>query len=193
MADLVTAALSAPDTRILVYCGLHHGFTRYEQPEVRDDGFAHRFMDRMGNILRRHHGQDAFLVMLHRPIWCGDPKSWKYCLPFDGVVDCAAVKDGRPVGFDVAGSPFADLAFAPSIYYAHGYPTLRFAEFVDGYIWTQPIESYAGVGLLSLEVYAPAADAKTEASWASERARLADTVQSRGWGALAEGWRGRCP
>jgi len=211
MADLVSASLTAPGSRVLVYCGLHHGFTRYTQPEVRDDGTVDAFMDRMGNMLRRKHGQEVFLVMTHRPIWCGKPASWDYCLPFDGALDCAAAAAGRPVGFDVAGSPFADLAFDRATYYAHGYQSLRFEELADGYVWSLPVEAYAGVGLIPLDAYAPDEAALAEviaaesepgkpltpealrAHWADEEARLADAVHARHWGALAESWRGRCP
>jgi hypothetical protein len=212
MADRVAAALPTLQSRILVYCGLHHGFTRFEQPEVRDDGFTHRFMDRMGNLLRRRFGEDAFLIMFHRPVWCGDPKDWSYCLPFEGALDCAAdAAGGKPHGFDVAGSPFASLTFDRSIYYAHGVATLRFDEFVDGYLWSQPLEAFAGVGLIPLDAYAPDAAALAqviasntrpgrpgptredlEARWKAEGGRLADAVQSRRWGALAQGWRARC-
>ncbi|HEX5043248.1 MAG TPA: ChaN family lipoprotein [Candidatus Polarisedimenticolaceae bacterium] len=210
MADLVTASLAAPGSRMLVYCGLHHGFTRYTQPEVRDDGSVDAFMDRMGNMLRRRDGQEVFLVMLHRPIWCGHPASWGYCLPFDGAVDCAA--PDRPVGFDVAGSPFADLTFDRTTYYAHGYASLRFAEFADGDVWSGPVESFAGVGLIPLDAYAPGDAALAEviaaesepgkppltrealhARWTEEAARLADAVRARRWAALAASWRTRCP
>ena len=208
MADLVSAETSA-ERRVLVYCGLHHAFTRYYQPELDLAGHAARFMDRTGNILRRRLGERVFLITLHAPVWCGK-EPWSYCLPLEGAIDCAAAKAGTPTAFDVAGTPLGDLAVGQDVYYAHGYPALRYGDLTDGVIWTRPIERYENVTLISLAEFAPdeaslrevaannpfsndkdSSEAQLKAQWDAEAKRRADVLASRRWSGLA-GWRERC-
>lgn len=209
LADRVGAALRE-GKRVLVYCGLHHAFTRYHQPELDLSGRATAFMDRMGNRLRREFGERVFLVLLHRPLWCGS-EPWSYCLPLDGAIDCAASRLGRPVGFDLAGTELGALAFGADVYYAHGYGRLRLDELADGYVWLGPLESYRDVEVLPLAELAPddaalaeVADrnpfsdepgldrARLEALWREETERRADSLTHRRWRPLLD-WRDRCP
>jgi hypothetical protein len=208
MADLVAAEV-AKGRRVLVYCGVHHAFTRYYQPELDLSGRAHGFIDRAGNILRRRFGERVFLVTLHRPVWCGS-EPWGYCLPLGGAIDCAMVQAGRAVGFDVAGSPFAAHVVDRSVYYAHGYTELRFGETTDGYIWTKPIEDYELVRLIPLAQLAPddaalgevAADnplsdepgltrEELEALWSQEEKARTEALTYRKWQTF-RGWRASC-
>jgi len=201
---------AAARRRVLVYCGAHHAFTRYHQPELDLAGRATGFMDRMGNRLRRALGERVFLVTLHRPFWCGR-EPWDTCLPVAGAVDCAAVRLGRPVGFDVAGTPFGDLPVGADVYYAHGYVSLRLGEMTDGVVWSRPIERYEDVALIPLAELAPddaalaevaaanpfsdepdADRERLEALWREEAARRADPLTHRRWRALLD-WRAGCP
>ena len=127
LAERVLAEVEAK-RRVLVYCGIHHAFTRYHQPELDLDGRARSFMDRSGNILRRKLGERVFLVTLHRPVWCGQ-EPWSYCLPLDGAIDCLAAEAGRPIGFDVAGTELGAREIDPGVYYAHGYATLAMSAY----------------------------------------------------------------
>jgi hypothetical protein len=209
MADLVAAEVEA-GRHVLVYCGIHHAFTRYEQPELDGAGRARSFMDRAGNLLRRRFGERVFLITLHRPVWCGK-EPWQYCMPLGGAIDCAAIERGAGVGFDVAGSDFGGRVIDPQVYYAHGYSELRFSETTDGYVWTQPIEQYELVRLIPLaelasddaalrEVAAnnPFAEEtdlsreRLEALWAEEAAKRADALAYRKWSGLKD-WRRSCP
>lgn len=208
MADRV-AELIDGGNRVLVYCGIHHGFTRYHQPELDLQGRARAFIDRMGNILRRRYGEGVFLVTLHRPVWCGE-EPWSYCLPLGGALDCAASGIGHPIGFDVAGTPIGDQVVDPAVYYARGYPTLRLGEMTDGYIWFGPIDSFEDVQVIPLEEFAPDAAAIGELAaanpfsdehgaspehlaelWREERERRADPQRHRRWEHLL-GWRDQC-
>jgi hypothetical protein len=208
LAERVLAEVEA-NRRVLVYCGIHHAFTRYHQPELDLAGRARSFMDRMGNILRRRLGERVFLVTLHRPVWCG-AEPWSYCLPLDGAIDCLAAPAGRPIGFDVAGTELGARTIDPSVYYAHGYATLRFDETTDGYIWSRPIEQYQDVSVIPLAELAPDATAlaevaannpfsdepaasrdRLEALWRDETARRADPLGHRRWRGL-EPWRDAC-
>jgi hypothetical protein len=207
MADRVAAAAEA-GSRALVCCGVHHAFTRYQQPELDAAGRATAFMDRAGNILRRRFGERVFLVTLHRPVWCGR-EPWDYCLPLDGAIDCAAAQGG-PIGFDVAGTPLGDRLVDPGVYYAHGYRSLRFGELTDGYVWSRPVERYEEVRLIPLAEFAPDAAALREVAahnpfsdepgmsreqlarlWDAEAANRATPLASRRYRRLV-GWRDRC-
>jgi len=210
MARLVLAHLRPSGGRILAYTGGRHAFTRYYQGELPRAERVEHFMDRMGNILWRELGEDVFLISLHTPWQCRAGRDWSHCLPLGGAVDCAAAALGRPVAFDVAASPFAELRITAEFSYGLGYPDLRLEDVTDGYVWSRPVEGYQGVELIPLTELAPDAeslaevaqsnpfsDQKTldrtglEALWKTEAARLRDLPLSSGWQSLA-GWREQC-
>ena len=147
MADLVTKYAGDEREHVLAYVGMHHAFTRYLQVERRNRGRVTEFMNRFGNILWRRYGEDVFLIALHKPEWCGpaEQPTSASCPPFNGAIDCAAAALGRPVGFDVTGSPIAELKFAPASFYALGYPLLRFYDYADGYVWQKTFDETQGV------------------------------------------------
>jgi hypothetical protein len=167
-------------------------------------------MDRMGNVLWRELGEEVFLVTLHRPWQCRAGETWTRCLPVDGLIDCAAAAAGRPAGFDIVGSPFAEARIAPNFLYAMGYPSPRLVDITDGWVWSRAIEAYEGVSLIPLAEFAPDAAsleyvsqhnpfsdkkglgrAEIERLWDEERAALGDLQASFGWKVLA-GWQQRC-
>lgn len=183
MAARILTAIG-PRGKALVLMGLHHAFTRYEQPSVLDNGRVDGFMDRAGNILRRNLGDAVFLVILHRPFWCGSPVKWSYCYPASGAIDCAVAASAHPVGFDLADSPLEAIEMDPAVYYAHGYPSLRLIDFADGWIWFSPIEDYRGAQLIPLEEFAPDADAMNQVRQNnpfSNRTDLTDTEIAKLW------------
>jgi hypothetical protein len=210
MTGIVSGYLSAPDTRVLIYCGAHHAFTRYHQPELPRELKVDRFVDRMGNMLWREFGEDVFLVTLHRPWQRRVGARWGRDLPVEGAIDCAAAALGKPVAFDAAGSPFADLAITHEYWYGLGYPALRLEDITDGYVWDRPIERYQGAEVIPLAEFAPDAasfaqvsannplsDDKgldrvaLEALWKKEVERMADFVKASGWTPIL-GWSARC-
>ena len=213
MAEQVARFLDgSPANRVLVALGFHHAFTRYVQPDLPSGNRATRFNDRMGNVLWRGYGEDVFMIVMHHPWYCRSGKTWGRCLPLDGVIDCAAVGAGnKPVGFDIATSPFSAIRIKPDVWYAAGSPFLRFDALADGYIWTQPIERYESVSLIPLETYAPDAKSLAEvlannpvsdveaksrealqAQWVTRAAELRNILDTRHWETLP-GWRGHCP
>lgn len=210
MADLITKHIKDSSRRLVVYCGMHHAFTRYYQAELSNDGKARAYMDRMGNILSRRFGEQVFLIALHKPIWCGSPAQPAYCLPFGGRVDCEAAKVGRPRGFDVVGSPLAELPFEPVDYYAYGHTALRFVDYTDGYVWSGPLESFRPVTIIPINEYAPDASSMEQVAhsnpfnneadvsvkrlqeiWVQETAANRDLLSVRKWKHLV-GWQSRC-
>ena len=143
LADRVRNYATDDRHRVLVYCGMHHAFTHYLQVERLQKGRATEFMDRMGNILWRQFGQDVFLVALHKPWGCGEGEDAfaKLCAPLGGAIDCAAAQNGgTPVGFDILGSPIAETKLDAKSFYATAHPLLRMVDFVDGYIWQEPVD-----------------------------------------------------
>lgn len=202
MAERILEA--AKQGRVLVYIGLHHAFTRYQQPETMLDGTVRAVMERTGNMLRRELGDRVFMISLHKPWSCGVGDDLSPCLPLDGAIDCAAVPVGRPVAFDVASSPFASIPMQPDAYYALAGPMLRLVDFADGYVWSAPFGQYRSVEILPLAAYAPDEEAlayvmahnpfgepvesvaELEETWRAERDRASRIVESRRWGPLVE-------
>jgi hypothetical protein len=196
MADRVRNHATDDQHRVLVYCGLHHAFTHYLQVERLRKGRATEFMDRMGNILWRQFGQDVFLVALHKPDGCGEGEDAfaKLCAPLGGAIDCGAVRNGgAPVGFDILGSPIAEMKLDDKSFYAAAHPLLRMVDFVDGYIWQVPVDDMRMVELIPLEEYAPAdaAHAENRAEWRKRGEDLANPRKRQSWASLP-GWRLKC-
>jgi hypothetical protein len=167
-----------PKNRVLIYCGMHHAFTRYQQIERIIDGRATQFMERMGNILWRRYGENVFLIALHKTESCGETTQ---CLPLDGAIDCAAKE---PVGFDILSSPFAETKIPASSFYAKRHPNLRFMDYADGYIWTTTVDRMRGVDVLPLPEF------QTE-EWKKHAASLAKPIEREPMKKLME-WRTLC-
>jgi heme-binding uptake protein ChaN (Tiki superfamily) len=196
MAERVRGYAADDEHRVLVYCGMHHGFTHYLQVERLRNGRATEFMDRMGNILWRQFGQDVFLVALHKPDGCGAAGDAfaKLCAPLDGTIDCAAARNGgAAVGFDILGSPIAERKLDAKSFYAAGHPLLRMVDLVDGYVWQLPVEDMTMVELIPLGEYAPAQaeDREQRAAWAKRGEDLANPRKRPSWSSLSD-WRAKC-
>jgi hypothetical protein len=151
-ADWAAPVLAAVKngTKVLVHCGIHHAFTGYRQPRVQDGSFRGFGEVRFGNHLREALGHRAVTVYLHAP-WSGTAG---YASPFvhpaGGRLDAFML--GRaggpfPVGFDVAGSPLAELPIENAVY-KHGYELFTLADFSDGWIYTQPVSAYQPVAYI---------------------------------------------
>ncbi|HXV16158.1 MAG TPA: hypothetical protein VD758_05225 [Gemmatimonadaceae bacterium] len=212
MAEQVIQRIEqSPGNRVLVGLGFHHAFTRYMQPDLPGASRATRFNDRTGNVLWRAYGEDVFMIVLHHPWYCRSGKEWGRCLPLEGAIDCAAIAaGGRAVGFDIANSPFAGMQISPDVWYATGYPFLRFDALADGYIWTQLIDNYRNATLLPLDLYAPDERALADvlannpvsdtpartrdelaAQWKAHEAELGNALPYRHWDTLGD-WRSKC-
>jgi len=134
--------------KVLVYCGIHHGFSRYRQPIVKDGKFSHFDRSlRAGNYMREALGDRVATVYMHAwwsgPKGYGDKKTW----PAGGVIDAVMrARDGgpQPVGFRLTGTPFGQIASDDNVYH-HGYDDFRLEQFCDGWIYTKPLSQYEGV------------------------------------------------
>jgi hypothetical protein len=153
-------------------------------------------MDRMGNILWRQFAADVFLIALHKPDGCGAGENpfGELCAPLNGLIDCAAIAaGGRPVAFDILGSPIAESKFDASSFYAVGHPLLRMIDYADGYVWFGPVDEIKLVEMIPLADYA-ADDAKkpeAQAEWQKQADDFANPNKRASWRTLPE-WRTRC-
>jgi hypothetical protein len=146
-ARAVLEAVTAGE-KVLVYCGIHHAFSRYRQPVVVE-GVFYRFDDsRMGNHLERALGSRVATVYLHAPWHGARGYNDRFVHPAGGAIDAVTLTRAggpRPVGFDVAaGSPFGDLTAADCVY-RHGYADFRLADYCDGWIYSRPLSEYEPV------------------------------------------------
>ena len=133
--------------KVLVHCGIHHGFSSYKQPIVIDGEFVRFETGRMGNFLKNTLGDRVMTIYLHA-IWPPrDGYGGIFVYPANGQIDALFAKLGPsyyPVGFDLKDTPFGQLPGETSVY-AQGYPGFTLAEFADGYIFQCPIGQYKGV------------------------------------------------
>lgn len=133
--------------KVLAYCGIHHAFTGFRQPRVRAGEFEGPGRMRFGNHLREALGTRAVTVYLHAP-WAGaGGYGARYVHPAAGRLDAFMLaRQAGPfaVGFDVVGSPLADLPIADAVY-RHGRERFTLAEFCDGWIYTKPIGEFEPV------------------------------------------------
>jgi hypothetical protein len=83
-----------------------------------------------------------FFVALHAPFY--DSGTDREIYPFDGALDRLMLSYGRDIGFDVVGTPFAELRHRnPS---PHAVPAFSFGELYDGYvIHAEPLKETMGV------------------------------------------------
>ena len=148
-APVILEAVEAGE-KVLAHTGIHHAFTEYRQPIVRDGEFR-RFGDvRAGNHVFEAIGKRVVTVFLHSP-WNG-PAGYddERVHPADGVLDAYMLgRDGGPeaVGFDLAESPFGRRPVHESVY-KHGYEDFTPAHFADGWIYTRPFAEYEGVTVI---------------------------------------------
>ncbi|MCC6476342.1 ChaN family lipoprotein [bacterium] len=137
----------AQGEKVLVYCGIHHGFSGYQQPIVIDGEFVRFETERMGNFVKRDLGDRVMTVYLHA-IWPPhDGYGGIYVYAADGQIDALFRELGPnyfPVGFDLKDSPFGKLSGSNSVY-CQGYENFTISQFADGWIFQCPISQYQGV------------------------------------------------
>ncbi len=113
-AAVILEQVVALEEKALVYCGIHHAFTRYRQPiyDVRKKQFI-RFGDvRAGNHVYNAIGDQTMTIYVHASWVSARGYDHRYVHPVNGAIDLimkASPPGTFPVGFDTAGTPFADL------------------------------------------------------------------------------------
>jgi hypothetical protein len=98
----------------------------------------------MGNRVRQKLGDKVFTIYLHAP-W-SDKNYENDIYPAGGIIDAIFADQPklRPVGFDLAGTPFGELP-GPGSIYEEGYSPFALKLYADGYIYAKPLSQYRGV------------------------------------------------
>jgi hypothetical protein len=149
MASIVLKEIIARNQKSLIYCGMHHAFTRYRQTIYSwKDGKVSGYSDkRMGNVIHKILGNKVFLISLHY-YWEDKTTEGKYNYPVSGVIDeiMRPLPDKR-VGFDIVGSPFGNLSDSKA-YYSAGHDNFKLSDFCDGYIFQKNFSDYESVTVI---------------------------------------------
>jgi len=66
---------------------------------------------------------------------------------------------GKPIGFDVAGSPLADIKLPKDFVWSIDNPDATFGDYCDGYVWLVPLEKFKGNQVINITEIIP--DEKT--------------------------------
>ena len=145
MAEALSREVLNRGGKALVHCGINHAYSRYEQPQVREGKIVGYRDHRCGNRVLRAFPGEVVTVYLHAPRWRPDSES--FYLPFGGAFDQAFLEYGKPVGFNLAGGPFADL-IEPVPGVAGGAELVRASDLYDGYILLEQVDAYEGVRVI---------------------------------------------
>ncbi len=138
MARNIEREIIEKKERGIVWVGLMHSYTHYQQPIIMKGKLVRKF-NRMGLLLHRKYGDRIFQVALHESYF--NSVMGKFIEPL------MKERGNLPVGFDVPGSPFRDLRNNDSEDY-HRYANLRFADKAPGYIYLKPIGELGKCGWL---------------------------------------------
>jgi len=140
MADQAAAEILEKGKKGLVQIGYAHSFVKY-RALMTGKGGKKEFFARFGYLLYQRYGDRVFQVSLHAPhIRAGAEaaKQQKPRQPLGGLIEKAYVLGGgKPVGFDVDGSPFAGLRDRED-YYFDGQDNVVFSDLAEGYIIMKP-------------------------------------------------------
>jgi len=150
-AGHILDSVVSKNEKILVYCGMHHAFSKYKQPIVIDGELIRYDSTRMGNHIYREIGDRVFSICMHFA-WPGN-RGYNDDMVFagDNVIDrLIAQLDPKyhRAGFDTRGTPFENVTGETSVY-RHGYDNFTLATFCDGYIIHKPMSDYEGVTPIS--------------------------------------------
>lgn len=132
MAWQLEQEVFAKGQRAIAWVGAAHAYTDYTRPMLSGDpGGPRRY--RMGAILRQRHGDRICHLRLHDSTLGGPALAAL-------IETLQAARGHQPVGFNLAGSPFADLRDDGGFEYRLD-PKARFADFALGYLYLKPLHS----------------------------------------------------
>jgi uncharacterized RDD family membrane protein YckC len=132
MAWQLEREVFATRQRAVAWVGAAHAYTDYAQPRGFGDSSSARKC-RMGAILRHRYGQQVCHLRLH------DSASEGPAL-IALIEAVQATRGHTAVGFDLVGSPFADLRDGGGLEYRRD-PGARFSDFATGYLYLKPLHA----------------------------------------------------
>jgi uncharacterized RDD family membrane protein YckC len=130
MARELEREVFARGQRSVAWVGAAHAYTDYALPLIFGEAKGPRRC-RMGAILRQRHGEQVCHLRLHDSTIEGPAL-------MAAIESAQQARGNAPAGFEVTGSPFADLRDEGGLEYRRD-PSARFADFADGYIFLKPL------------------------------------------------------
>lgn len=170
MAETFIREIGKTGTKVLVHTGVHHAFTRYRQPVVRNGKLAGLVDPRLGVLLARAYGEKVFQICLHTWDYAADARGMgKGRQVLGGLLERVMAANGnRPVGFDIEASPFGKLRDGKSYYFAFQ-PKVVFADLNQGYVFHTPLAQRRGcrwaVGFINHSNYEKARKMASSRGW----------------------------
>jgi hypothetical protein len=140
-ARLVREKALDPGKKALIWCGLHHSFTNYNQPYCVNDSLKGFVTTRLGNLLYRKDPGRVMTVVLHAPLKSAPGVPAGFVLPVNGKIDSVVDRlpeDQREIGFNTSENWLADCSME-NTFYATGYSGLLFKDLCQGYIVVKPV------------------------------------------------------
>jgi hypothetical protein len=144
-ADLIKREILDRGEKVLVLTGTPHAFTRFALPVFEYDapGFYRLVSSFLGHLLYSEFPNQVFTILLHQPFESRLDGAARLVHPASGAIDqVMAGGFGRPIGFDLVGTPLG--ALPDNSFYATGAPDFRLQHLADGYIYDRPFERYEG-------------------------------------------------
>jgi hypothetical protein len=149
MFSILDKEVISKGTKALVYCGWMHAMTHLVPPVIKD-GHVIREEKRVrfGNLISKRCADRLFSVFFYAGYFYV-PDSEKFTIdvvvPVHGVVeDVMSRVQNRPVGFDLAPSPFGALSDTVA-FFRFMDPDWTLADVCDGYIYLTPIAEWRPV------------------------------------------------
>ncbi len=143
MADVVEKEIISKGEKVLIYCGMHHAFTTYHQPQYdfKNKKLYGLLNKRLGNIIYAQYPEKTFTIFMHSP-WTSEAGEEEQSVrPANGTIDSAMeILKHRPTGFDVKNTLAGTLKSTDS-YYSIGHKDFKLSDFCDGYIYLTPYKN----------------------------------------------------
>lgn len=154
LPSIIDTAIMAKNEKILIYCGLHHAFTKFKTPLflfLKPNGGL-----RAGeNLLQKYPGR-IYMTALSSAV----PGKWTllnnmfnrefdFVYPFSAVFNQLYEKYQQPFAVDANNSVFGEVKDYKSWYAFDKFNGLRLKEFCDGYIVLNSFEEVEPVELVN--------------------------------------------
>jgi len=136
--------------KAVVYCGLHHSFTKYHHPIVINGKFVRFEKDREGTKVYNKYSQMVVTALFYNPLPEKPELTGRFIRPFNGVIDSVTQllpKKLNEFGFITSKSVLGNRTDTSS-YYSMGYETLVLKDFCDAIIVLGSVCDYEPVTLI---------------------------------------------
>lgn len=139
--------------KILIYCGLHHSFTRFKTPKLF---FMRENEGRAGELLANKYPGKVFQICLVSPFpprWlvykeAVHTRHYAYVYPFDGVFNQLYEKTNRPFCVDASNVVLGKLRDYNSFYAFDKAAGITLNSFCDGYIMPDAFDKIQPVDII---------------------------------------------